>query len=73
MAEFRVVGISHPEIGEVPKAFVVAKDPALTKEELQEFIKPKLTKHEFPREIEFLEKLPRNPSGKILRRELRNK
>jgi len=73
VAEVGVVGIPHLEIGEVPKAFVVAKNPALTKEELQKFIKPKLMKHEFPREIEFIDKLPRNPSGKILRRELRSK
>ncbi len=76
VAEVGVVGIPHPEIGEVPKAFVVAKDPALTKEEIHSFLnhpKPKLMKHEFPREIEFIEKLPRNPSGKILRRELRDK
>lgn len=76
VAEVGVVGIAHPEIGEVPKAFVVAKTPALTKEDIHHFLnnpEPKLMKHEFPREIEFLEKLPRNPSGKILRRELRGK
>lgn len=73
VAEVGVIGVPHPDIGEVPKAFVVAKNPALTKEEIHEFIKPKLMKHEFPREIVFIDKLPRNPSGKILRRELRGK
>ena len=73
IAEVGVVGIPHPEIGEVPKAFVVSKNPILTKEDIQDFVKSALMKHEFPREIEFIEKLPRNPSGKILRRELRGK
>lgn len=72
VSEVGVVGIPHPVIGEVPKAFIVANDPALTEEEIQKFIKLKLMNHEFPREIEFIEKLPRNPSGKILRKELRN-
>jgi len=73
VADTAVVGMPHKIMCAVPKAFVVTKDPALTKKELQEFIKPKLMKHEFPREIEFVEKLPRNQSGKILRRELRDK
>lgn len=74
VAEVGVIGIVHPEIGEVPKAFVVKKDQSLTVEKIHAFLnhpKPLLMKHEFPREIEFVEKLPRNPSGKILRRELR--
>jgi len=73
VAEVGVVGIPNAQMGEVPKAFVVAKNPALTKEVIHKFIKRKLMKHEFPREIEFIDKLPRNPSGKILRRELRGK
>lgn len=73
ITEVGVVGVPHPEMREVPKAFVVSNNPALTKEDIQVFIKPMLMRHEFPREIEFIDKLPRNPSGKILRRELRNK
>lgn len=73
VAEVGVVGVPHPEMGEVPKVFVVSKNTALTKDKIQEFIKPKLMKHELPREIVFIDKIPRNPSGKILRRELRGK
>lgn len=73
IAEVGVIGVPHAEIGEVPKAFIVSKIPSLTQGEIQSFVKDKLMKHEFPREIEFIDKLPRNPSGKILRRELRNR
>ncbi|OGF73982.1 hypothetical protein A2W54_03580 [Candidatus Giovannonibacteria bacterium RIFCSPHIGHO2_02_43_13] len=76
VAEVGVVGVPNEKMGEVPKAFVVAKNPALTAEEIHFFLnhpEPQLSKHEFPREIEFIDKLPRNPSGKILRRELRGK
>lgn len=73
--EVGVVGIPHPEMGEAPKAFVVPRNPKLTAGDIHLFLKKddQLMKHEFPREIEFVEKLPRNPSGKILRRELRSK
>lgn len=74
VVEVGVIGVSHTDMGKVPKAFVVSKNNQLTKEDLHFFLNnptPKLMKHEFPREIEFIEKLPRNPSGKILRRELR--
>jgi len=79
VADVAVVGVPHVDMGEVPKAFVVRKShpnfSTLTNLQLHEFLRidQKLMKHEFPREIEFIEKLPRNPSGKILRRELRNK
>ena len=76
VADVAVVGVPHADMGEVPKAFVVRKShpnfSELTKLQLHEFLKV-LMKHEFPREIEFIEKLPRNPSGKILRKELRGK
>ncbi|MBI2022942.1 AMP-binding protein [Candidatus Giovannonibacteria bacterium] len=72
--EAAVVGIPHEIMGEVPKAFIVLKEKnSATKEILQEFLKPLLTKNEFPRQIEFLDRLPRNPSGKILKNELRQK
>ncbi|OGF62449.1 hypothetical protein A2662_01640 [Candidatus Giovannonibacteria bacterium RIFCSPHIGHO2_01_FULL_45_33] len=72
--EAAVIGIPHKIMGEVPKAFIVLKEEvSATAQELQEFLKPLLTKNQFPREIEFLEKLPRNPSGKVLKKELRKK
>jgi acyl-CoA synthetase (AMP-forming)/AMP-acid ligase II len=60
---------------EVPCAFVVVSEekPAnqQTAEELQAFVAERLTHYKMPREIYFVQKLPRTASGKILRRELR--
>jgi len=60
---------------EIPCAFVVVREdkPAnqQTAEELQAFVAERLTHYKMPREIYFLQKLPRTASGKILRRELR--
>ncbi len=70
--EAAVIGIQHDIMGEVPKAFIALKDKRATKKDMQEFLEPLLTKNQFPRQIEFIDKLPRNPSGKILKKELRS-
>ena len=60
---------------EIPCAFVVLRDGeasnAQTAEKLQAFVGERLTHYKMPREIYFVQKLPRTASGKILRRELR--
>ncbi len=60
---------------EIPCAFVVLNDGELhnqeTAEKLQAFVAERLTNYKMPREIYFIQKLPRTASGKILRRELR--
>jgi len=73
--EVAVVGSPDKERGEVVKAFIKAnQNPSeQLKEEIQEFVKTNLSKHEYPREIEFLEELPKTPDGKIRRKELREK
>jgi long-chain acyl-CoA synthetase len=71
--EAAVIGVPDPHSGEVPKLFVVKKDPALTEEALQEFLKEQLTGYKRPKYIEFRADLPKSPVGKILRRELRPK
>lgn len=73
VADVGVIGIPNEKMGEVPKAFVVVSGHGVTRDELRKFIEPKLMKHEFPREIEFVKEIPRTPSGKILHRELREK
>ncbi|KKT29105.1 hypothetical protein A3G55_01085 [Candidatus Giovannonibacteria bacterium RIFCSPLOWO2_12_FULL_44_25] len=74
VADACVVGIPHKIMNEVPKAFVVLNaGRKVAPEEIMDFANPKLPKYEQVRSVEFIDKLPRNPSGKILRRELREK
>jgi acetyl-CoA synthetase len=74
--EAAVIGRPDPERTEVVKAFVVLKpghagDAALA-DELSQYVKKRLSAHAYPREIEFLEQLPKTPSGKVQRFILRN-
>ena len=72
--EAAVVGIPHPKWLEVPKAYVVPKPGEhLSKQEIIDHCLKKLAKFKVPKEIEFIDALPRNPSGKVLKRELRAK
>lgn len=72
-----VIGVPDEERGEVPKAFVVLTANATAnvplKEELQQHVRDKLAKYEYPRKIEFLDELPKTPTGKIQRNQLRNR
>ena len=70
-----VVGRPDAECGEAPCAFVVLRpgndSSAALEAELCGHVAERLTKYKQPREIRFVSGIPRNPSGKILRRELR--
>ena len=70
-----VVAKPDPAAGEIPCAFAVLREgfvpsDALEKE-LRDFVADRLAHHKQPREIRFVDTVPRTPSGKILRRELR--
>ncbi|TIU95043.1 long-chain fatty acid--CoA ligase [Mesorhizobium sp. M1A.F.Ca.ET.072.01.1.1] len=69
--EVAAIGVPDEHSGEVPKLFVVRKDPALTIETLTVFCRENLTGYKRPRYIEFRAELPKTPVGKILRRALR--
>ncbi len=71
--EVAVVGIPDQERGQIVKAFVVTKlNPnSDLRRELQDFVKDKLSKHEYPREIEFVKELPKTEGGKVKRKELK--
>lgn len=71
--EAGIVGIPNERYGEVPKAFVVLKNPDTTKaEEIQNFVKGKVSEFkELRGGVQFIDCLPKNPSGKILRAKLK--
>ncbi|DBA02172.1 TPA: hypothetical protein N0F65_004807, partial [Lagenidium giganteum] len=53
---------------EVPKAYVVRKDPMLTEQEVMDFVASKVPSYKKVRQVEFIEAIPKSPTGKILRR-----
>jgi fatty-acyl-CoA synthase len=70
--EAAVVGRPDDRWGEVPVAFVVLhKDATSTADVLLEHCRAQLARFKVPKDVTFLEALPRNPSGKVLKRELR--
>ncbi len=70
--EAAVVGRSDAKWGEVPIAYVVLRPgSSATPEELVEHCRGKLAKFKVPKDVFLIDVLPRNPSGKILKRELR--
>lgn len=77
VVEAGVIGKPDELRGEIIKAFVVLKPEVKPsdnlKEELQAFVKTHLAGHAYPREIEFIDKLPKTRSGKIMRRILKAK
>ena len=70
--EAAVIGVGHESHGEEVKAVVVTKPGAgLTTDELREWCKERLAAYKYPRMIEFVDALPKGPTGKILKRELK--
>ena len=71
--EVAAVGNKSDGTGEKIKLFVVKKSPALTQEMVIAHCRENLTAYKVPREVEFLDELPKSPVGKVLRRELRER
>src|SRR5206468_3347382 len=85
--EVGVIIVSYPDVreaavvaapdalrGQIPKAFVVAeRGDAVFTRELQEWVGARLSQHEYPRAVEFVEELPKTPAGKTDRRALRER
>jgi len=70
--EAAAVGVPDEYRGETVRAFVALKEEgAVSEEELIEFCKGRMAAYKYPRQIEFLDELPKTPTGKFLRRELR--
>ncbi len=70
--EVACVGVPDEKSGEVPKLFIVKRDPSLTEEAVLAFCREKLTNYKVPRSVEFRTELPKTNVGKILHRTLRD-
>jgi acyl-CoA synthetase (AMP-forming)/AMP-acid ligase II len=69
--EAAVVGVDDDQFGQRLRAFVVCTGEAsVSEDELKSYIKSNLASYKVPREIVFLDELPRNATGKVLKREL---
>lgn len=67
-----VIGIPHPNAGEYPRAYVVSKNPSLTEKEVKDFVAKKVAEYKrLEGGVEFIAAIPKNATGKILRRELK--
>ena len=72
VAEASVIGVEDPEWGSRLAAFVALRPGhELTEDEVKDFVKANLARYKVPREVSFIDELPRNPTGKVLKRELR--
>ena len=70
--EATAIGVEDKDFGQRLRAFVVPKDgAALTEDAIKDYVRNHLARYKVPREVIFLAELPRNPTGKILKRELR--
>jgi acyl-CoA synthetase (AMP-forming)/AMP-acid ligase II len=77
VADAAVVPLPDDEAGEVPKAFVVLKSDTdtitVTPQSLMEFVASEVSHYKHIRQVEFIDAIPKSPSGKILRRLLRDR
>lgn len=72
VADVAVIGVPDEKWGEVPKAVIVRnKDATVTEGEILEFARTKLAGFKCPKSVDWADALPRNPTGKILKKDLR--
>jgi len=70
--EVAVIGIPHEKWGEAVHAvLVIDKDDEVSSEELKEFLRERVAKYEVPKSFDFVEELPRTPTGKVARQKIR--
>ena len=73
VAEAAVFGVDDEQFGQRLKAVVVTKDGAsLSEDEIKKYVKSNLAGYKVPRDVEFIDELPRNATGKVLKRELKD-
>jgi acyl-CoA synthetase (AMP-forming)/AMP-acid ligase II/uncharacterized protein YndB with AHSA1/START domain len=72
VSEVAAIGVEDPDFGQRLRAFVVPeKGKQVGEDELKSYVKANLARYKVPREIVFLDELPRNATGKVLKRELK--
>ena len=71
VAESAVIGVPDLDWGEEVRAVVVASDQGVTEQDLIDFCRDRLAGFERPRSVVFVDELPRNVMGKVLKRDLR--
>jgi fatty-acyl-CoA synthase len=72
VVEATAIGVDDTDFGARLRAFVVPREGIdLTEDTIKEYVREHLARYKVPREVIFLPELPRNPTGKILKRELR--
>jgi acyl-CoA synthetase (AMP-forming)/AMP-acid ligase II len=72
VADVAVIGVPDDKFGEALLAFVVLKpDAQLDVDTMVDFCRERIAGYKIPRRLEIIEEMPRNPSGKILKKELR--
>lgn len=73
VVEATALGVEDKDFGARLRAFVVLRENAdLTEDAIKDYVREHLARYKVPREVIFLDELPRNPTGKILKRELRD-
>jgi len=72
LLEAAVIGVDDETFGQRLKAFVVLnEDASLSEDEAKAYVRDHLARHKVPRDVVFLDEIPRNPTGKVLKRVLR--
>jgi acyl-CoA synthetase (AMP-forming)/AMP-acid ligase II len=69
--EVAVVGVDDEKMGQRLVAYVVKGSSAVTEDELKALVKDQLARHKVPRDVHFIGELPRNETGKVVKRELK--
>jgi acyl-CoA synthetase (AMP-forming)/AMP-acid ligase II len=72
IAEAAVFGVDDEKFGQRLKAVVVTKGGELSEDEVKQYVKSNLAGYKVPRDVEFIDELPRNATGKVLKRELKD-
>jgi fatty-acyl-CoA synthase len=71
VADVAVLGVEDEEFGQRLKAVIVKRDSGqLDEDDVKHYVKKHLARYKVPRDVEFIDELPRNATGKVLKREL---